>query len=85
MNIDKNAIIPQLNLCYVNFDKNWEWGELPNEISVHRFVEYILEDAGLQMKIELSKVNDVGRYGWKITHLDLVDEQKFTLWMLRWS
>lgn len=85
MKIDKNAILPQLNHCYVKFDKNWEWGTSPGEDAVTSFVEYIREDAGLQMACEFSKVNDVGQYGWKITQLDLVDEQKFTLWMLRWS
>jgi hypothetical protein len=85
MKLDKNTILPQLNLCYINFDKNWDWGISPDEAAVQRFAEHILEDAGLQMIFEFSMVNDVGKYGWKITQLDLVDEQKFTLWMLRWS
>ncbi len=85
MNIEKDSIIPQLNRCYIKFDQDWEWGTTPNEAVVQKFVEHIREEAGIDMYVWRGIVNDMEQYGWKINAIELIDEQKFMLWMLKWS
>lgn len=81
--IDKSEIKAQLNRCYVDFDKEWEWGRRPSVETMLKFHDYLVEHAGLDIYMGINE--DVSKSGYQIHRVQLVNEQQYTLWMLRWS
>jgi hypothetical protein len=79
--VDTNIIIKQLNKCYLDYDPTWQ-----TKFDEHRvlsFKSYIEQHGGLRLVFIRSIKN--GKYGYELQQVAIVDEPKFTMWMLRWS
>ncbi len=80
--IDAKEIHSQLNRCYLDYDPTWR--KTLDSSRVNGFMYYLENKAGL--KIECQPATDtLGRLGFEITQVEIVNDPKFTLWLLRWS
>ena len=79
MNITQSKIKNQINNCFDAFDPLWteDFGTARQK---NRFKRHLEETAGMKIEIE----NSVGM-SYKLTSIEIVDEAKFTWWMLKWS
>jgi len=83
--VDIKNVEQQLNKCYQAYDPSWQKsifqeGENP---SINGFKYHLEMTAGLRLDCEIKVVN--GKYGYKVNKTEIIDEELFTLWMLRWS
>lgn len=79
INVDK--ITPLINRCYLDYDP--EWRSEPSA-KINGFKYYIERTAGVKLDFA-PELNKNGRFGYRLDSVEIVDEPKFTLWMLRWS
>lgn len=79
--INPKIIRDQINKCYVNYDPEWT---TTGEIRIGGFKYHIENTAGLKLDVTPSKDRQ-GRLGYEINQIEIVNEPKFTMWMLKWS
>lgn len=80
--INPNQITDQLNRCYLNYDPRWPTGK--GNILEEEFKKYIEESGGIQLHFD-PKINGRGQWGYSVIRVDIIDEHKFTIWMLKWT
>ena len=83
MTVDRETIRCQLNKCYVEFDPDWE-NAFWNRHRVELFQHYVCENGGLDIVFK-GTTDQEGRWAYELISVDVVDEAKFTMWLLRWS
>lgn len=79
--IDTKNITKELNKCYMEYDPVW-----PNsgEDRMLGFKFHTERTAGLRLDI-MPKQDSYGRHGYEVVQVAVVDERKYTMFMLRWS
>jgi hypothetical protein len=80
--VKPNQITDQLNRCYLDYDPGWPTGI--GNIRSKGFEKYIEETGGIQLGFD-PEINKQGQWGYGVKWVKIVDEHKFTLWLLRWS
>ena len=80
--ISSKKIKNQLNNCYEAWDPNWE-RNIGNENLTKAFKYHLEREAGLNLDFE-TEMKD-GQLVYKINLIEVVDDEAFMLWMLRWS
>ena len=74
----------QLNNCFKAYDSGWARSILKGDnTSINSFKYHLEMTAGLRMDCEVEIKN--GQVGYKVNKTEVIDEELFTLWMLRWS
>jgi len=78
--ISTNTITKQLNKCYMEFDPDW-----PDDMQyrVPAFKYFMEQIAGVKMEFKPVVID--GEVAYQIDTIEVVDEPKFTMWLLRWS
>lgn len=81
--IDPKDIKEQLNNCYDAYDPNWEKniGKVEAQINFKNYLEKL---CGIRLDFKL-ETNYTGGHYYKINSMSVVDEQLFTLWLLKWA
>lgn len=51
---------------------------------VPAFKSYIEQTAGLKLEF-IPKIDSSGRFAYELKQVEIVNEPKFTMWLLRWS
>lgn len=81
--IDPKLVSKQLNKCYLEYDP--EWRHNFQEERVTGFKYYAERTAGLKLDF-IPKIDQLTlKYGYELKQVEIVDEPKFTMWLLRWS
>lgn len=80
--IDPKQLNAQINKCYLDYDR--EWISRPSDARVRSFKYYLERKGGLKLSFR-PKTDNVGRIGYTIDQIEIVDDKLFTLWLLRWS
>jgi hypothetical protein len=80
--IPAKQIHSQLNRCYLDYDPSWR--TTFDNSRVDDFMYYLEHKAGL--KVECHPATDsLGRLGFEIKQVEIINNPKFTLWLLRWT
>lgn len=80
--VDPKSITHILNKCYLAYDPGW-----PNVIDQDRingFKYHIERTAGLKLDF-VPKLDRIGRRGYEINGIEVVDDPKYTMFLLKWS
>ena len=80
--ISVKTIKEQLNNCYESWDPNWKYN-IGNTNLDNAFKHYIEREAGLSLDFEIEMRS--GQAGYKINSVEIVDDEAFMLWMMRWT
>lgn len=83
MTVDRETIRRQLNKCYLEFDPDWK-NAFWNGHRAELFQHYVRENGGLDIVFK-STTDQEGRWGYELVSVNVVDEVKFTMWLLRWA
>ena len=83
--IDSKSVKDSLNKCYLDYDPDWSRG-ITDEYKVLAFKHYIERNAGLVLDFK-PRINasSYKRFGYELTQIAVIDEPKFTMWLLKWS
>ena len=82
-----NTIIPvrdvvdQVNRCYLDYA---EWPSADDAAIMNAFKYRMEQEAGLRLTFTNSK-DRFGRHGYSLEQVELIDEQLYLVWMLRWT
>jgi hypothetical protein len=80
--IDAKQIHSQLNRCYLDFDPTWR--TTLNTSRVDEFKDYLEHKCGLKM-VWIPAQDKLGRIGFEIKQVEVINDPKFALWLLRWT
>lgn len=80
--ISVKRIRNQLNNCYESWDPNWKYN-IGNANLTGAFKYYLEREAGVKLDFEVELRQ--GLAGYKINTVEIVDNEAFMLWMLKWS
>ncbi len=80
--INQKSIKNQLNNFYESWDPNWKYN-IGNENLTKAFKYHLEREAGLSIDFEIE--TRLGRAGYKINSIEIVDNEAFVVWMLTWS
>ena len=83
--INKEDIALPLTKCYSAFDPMW--GKRPgHEIRavMESFKHYIEREAGVKLNCDIS-INEHMQYYYKLDRVEIVDENQYLLFLLRWA
>jgi hypothetical protein len=80
--VDYKSIKDPLNKCYLDYDSEWNYSPARAEI-IEAFKCHIEQTAGLKIDF-VPEVNNLD-ICYKLTSIELVDHEKFTMWLLKWS
>ena len=80
--IDSKIIKHQINKCYSAYDPDWpaRYGE---PIMMNGFKYWLERTAGIRLEFTPEIKN--GKMGYGMKRVEIVDEPKFTMWMVKWS
>jgi hypothetical protein len=78
--IDTKIVNSALNRCYLDYDPAWPAG-IPDRVP--GFKHHIEQTAG--MKLDFTPAVKGGRLGYELTQVEVIDEQAFLMWMLKWQ
>lgn len=82
MNItNTKTITPLINRCYLDYDPGWPTNP---SARIDSFKYHIEHTAGLKLDFT-PETNKDGRFGYRLDSVEVVDNPKFTMWMLRWA
>ena len=81
--IDPNTIYKQINRCYMEYDPVW-----PHSSDMSRrmvsFISYLERTAGITVDISAHHDNQ-GRNGWEVVGVRVINDSRFTMWLLKWT
>jgi hypothetical protein len=80
--VNVKEIKEQLNNCYDSWDPNWKQN-IGNINFIKAFKYHLEREAGISLDFEIEMRGRVA--GYKINSVEVVDDEAFMLWMLRWS
>lgn len=81
--VEPKKIKNQLNKCYVKYDPDWLTVGGHRE-KMKNFDSYLEETAGLKIDYEY-KSDNLGRMGYELHTIEVLNESKFTMWLLKWT
>lgn len=79
--ISPKVLKTQINRCYMAYDPKY-----PKDASVRvpAFKSYIEQTAGLKLDF-IPRLDSTGRFAYELKQIEIVNEPKFTLWLVKWS
>jgi hypothetical protein len=80
--IDPKTVSKQINKCYLEYDPEWQYNF--REDRVLGFKYYFERSSGLRLDF-IPKQDRLGRHGYELQQVAVVDEPKYLMWMLRYS
>jgi hypothetical protein len=80
--INPKEIKNQLNNCFESYEPHWQ-DDVGSARQRNGFKYYLEYTAGVKLDFE-TEVR-FNRAGYKINSVEIVDEEAFMLWMLKWS
>ena len=80
--VDSKLIQKQMNKCYMEYDPTYPKG-VGEPTMMNGFKYYLERTAGIRLEFETEIKN--GKIGYAMTRVEIVDEPKFTMWLLRWT
>lgn len=80
--IDAKQIHSQLNKCYLDYDPNWNISF--DNSRVDEFKYYLEQKCGLKLNC-VPATDNLGRVGFEIKQVEIVNDPKFTMWLVRWT
>ena len=80
--IDPKQVSAELNKCFLEYDPDWamRYGE---PTTMNSFKYYIERTAG--MKLDFSPETKKNQFGYRLDKVEIVDEKKYTMFILRYS
>lgn len=80
--VDSKLITKQINNCYIKWDPTYPV-RLGEPTMMNGFKYYLERTAGIRLEFEPEIKN--GKMGYGMKRVEIVDEPKFTMWMVKWS
>ena len=80
--INPNLVNAQINKCFLEYDPGWVSNYRADQ-HVHGFKYYIERLAGL--KLDFQPETKDGKYGYRLDAVEIVDEKKYTMFLLKYS
>ncbi len=80
--INPKEIKRQLNNCFEQYDPHWQ-ETVGTARQRNGFKYYIERTAGVKLDFE-TEIRS-GQAGYKINAVEILDEEAFLMWMLKWS
>lgn len=79
--INPKSITAYINKCYLEYDPEWPVS-LPKQ-KIFGFKYHLERTAGL--KLDYTPKVKYGRYGFEVNQIEVVDDNKYTMFLLRYS
>ncbi len=80
--VDPKEIIDSLNKCYLDYA---DWPITSNGAAIMNAFKYHMEsDAGLRLTIA-PETDKLGRYGFGVKKIEVVDDDLYLVWTLKWA
>lgn len=70
-----------LNRCYLQFDPHWYIN--PSTTSIQAFCQ-LLRKNGMNLQVEIA-IDKYNRVYFKTKSLDIIDSDRYLLWLLTWG
>lgn len=81
--INTRDIIAPLNKCYLDYA---EWPITgADHARMNAFKYYMEANAGLRLSLEPKIDKSNGQYGFSVERAELIDEQLYLVWTLKWA
>lgn len=80
--INPSRIKDEINKCYLAYDPDWR--PQKGDVKYHAFKYHLERTAGIKIDFE-PDINRIGQFGYKMNTIEIVDESRFTMWVLKWS
>lgn len=80
--IDPKLIKNEINKCYSAYDPDWVPNK--NDIKCGAFKYHLEHTAGLKVDFE-PDIDRLGMFGYKMNTIEIIDEPRFTMWLLKWA
>ena len=80
--VNPKAINPQINKCYMEYDPSWPDNA---QTRIPAFKYYLERTAGLKLDFTPKVDYNSGKFGYEIHRIEVVDDKKYTFFLLRWS
>lgn len=82
--IDINTLYKQLNRCYLDYDPDHSSRPSIDQHRVAAFKYYVEDIAGLTLDYEIVE-DGYGGFRYIVNKADVADEEKYLMFILRWS
>jgi len=79
--IDTKLVNHLLNKCYMSYDPDWPSS---GEDRIIGFKYHVERTAGLRLDL-MPKLDRYGRHGYEVMQVAVIDEKKYTMFILRWT
>lgn len=76
------SITDQINRCYLEYDPRWP--ENLRTETINSFKYYIEHTAGLKLDYRPA-INKYGRFGYEIESVEIVDDKKYIMFLVKYS
>ena len=81
--IDIKSIKGQISNCYEQWDPEWQ-AHIGDKRVMRGFKSYLEHTAGIKLDFEVLRIENE-KTGYTIKSIEIVDDQTFTMWMLKWT
>jgi hypothetical protein len=79
--VNPRTIGPQINKCYLEYDPHYPI-DMHNRVPAFKY--YIERTGGMKLDFE-PKIDPSGRYSYQLNRVEVVDEKKYTMFLLKYS
>lgn len=80
--IKHDEIKEQINNCYDRWNPNWLYN-IGDRSLIPEFKEHLEQSAGIALDFEIEIRRN--KYGYKINKIEVVNEEDFMMWLLKWT
>lgn len=80
--VDSSIIKNQINNCYREYDPKWPEGYADAEL-MGGFKYFLEHTAGIRLEFEPETKN--GKFGYTMKRVEIVDDKKYTMWLIKYS
>ena len=78
--ISPDRVRVQMNKCYMAYDPHWPYS---GSSRINGFKYHVEQTAGI--KLDFIPTVKSGKAGYELKQVEIIDDPKFTMWLLRWS
>jgi hypothetical protein len=79
--VSPTVIKNHINKCYANYDPDWPSS---GDTRINGFKYHVEHTAGVKLDFT-PKQDRYGRNVYEVTQVAVIDDPKFTMWLLRWA
>ena len=80
--VNPDRIRKQINKCYMNYDPEWPTN---GDTRINGFKYHVENTGGMRLDFEPKIDPRTFKHSYKINQIEIVDEPRFTMWLLKWS